>query len=114
MLRPICFLVAGPLLGLSLILTAACERHPAGEPALWYGHGSGKEASKDRNVHWLDGSGTRFTDSQGTEIAPPEEESREGQDTDPHAHPNASFKHETPNRAAPEQHDDAGKPAKHE
>ena len=76
---------------------AACERHPVGEPALWYGHGSGKEASKEMDTHRPDGKGRRFSDTQGTEIAPAEE-SREGEKADTHEHAGEPATHENPNR----------------
>ena len=84
--------------GLALSLSAAftaCERHPAGEPALGYGHGSGKRASKDTNMHQLDGKGARFSDSQGTDVASPEE-GREGEKGDAASHPGAPAGHENP------------------
>lgn len=76
---------------------AACERHPVGEPALWYGHGSGKQASKGLDVHRPDGKGARFSDTQGTEIAPVEE-GREGHKADTHEHAGTPTTHENPNR----------------
>ncbi len=88
--------VAGFALTLSFGFSA-CERHPVGEPALWYGHGSGKQASKGLDMHRPDGKGARFSDAQGTEIAPVEE-GREGHKGDTHEHPGAPTTHENPNK----------------
>ena len=86
--------------GLAVSLSAAftaCERHPAGEPALGYGHGSGKRASKETNMHGPDGKGARFSDSQGTDVASPEE-GREGEKGDASKHSGAPAGHENPNK----------------
>lgn len=63
----ICALSA--LAGLTL-LTNACERQPAAEPAESYGHGSAKPGSRNYQSHSFDGKGKRYSDSEGTDIKP--------------------------------------------
>ena len=56
-----------------------CEKHPAGEPAEGYGHGSARPGSKGGDKHRPDGSNTRFSDSQGTDIRAPHKEAGESE-----------------------------------
>lgn len=71
--------------GLSLAV-GGCEKHPAGEPAEGYGHGSARPGSKGGDKHQYDGRGVRFSDSQGTDIrASHHEEGGEGGESGAHA-----------------------------
>ena len=93
-------LVSALGLALSCAFTS-CERHLPGEPALWYGHGSAKPGTKVvTDPHRYDGHGRRFSDTQGTEVAPVEH-GRAGEGADMHSHPGAPTTHENPNQHAP-------------
>lgn len=71
------FAAAVAVLALSGIF--GCERHPAGEPADGYGHGSARPGSKGGDVHRPDGTNIRFSDSQGTDVQAPEKEHGESE-----------------------------------
>ena len=59
--------------------TLGCERHPAGEPAEGYGHGSARPGSKGGDTHGPDGTNIRFSDSQGMDVRAPEKEHGESE-----------------------------------
>ena len=71
--------VAAAVATLALGGTAGCEKHPAGEPAEGYGHGSAHRGSKGGEAHVPDGSNVRFSDSQGMDVRAPHKEAGESE-----------------------------------
>ncbi len=80
MRSPCCSLLAAVFAAV-LILggTLGCERHPAGEPAEGYGHGSARPGSKGGGTHGPDGTNIHYSDSQGMDVPKPEKEHGESE-----------------------------------